>query len=50
MKKPVHTQPVHTQPGAFGKCRQRNSHDLTHERDAVSSKLKAEAEKRKANQ
>jgi hypothetical protein len=43
-------KPIHTQPGAFGKCRHRNSHDLTQERDAISSKLKAEAKKRKAKQ
>ena len=43
-------KPFPNSPGAFGKCRQRNSHDLTQERDAISSKLKAEAKKRKANQ
>jgi len=37
-------------PGAFGKCKHRNSYDLTQERDAISSKLKAEAKKRKAKQ
>lgn len=37
-------------PGAFGKCKQRNSHELTQERDAISNKLKAEDKKRKAKQ
>ena len=43
-------KPVHNTPGAFGKCKQRNSHVFTQDRDAISSKLKAEDKKRKAKQ
>ena len=43
-------KPYPNSPGAFGKCRHRNSHDLTQERDAISSKLKTATKKRKANQ